>query len=267
MREAPEIVAGFNATKGLAGLAKILDLSADCEQTPAVDKAFIEKNQIIERYLTGKLPFKGVQDFERYCRENPDVLEDIGLAGAVQKGVRLLEAGGKPEVWQEQKPAWWRQPIALFVALGLVVVMIIVAWLLFNRTRELQAQVVQAEQRLVSGPLRPPGATRTVRVTPDRQVDTGRAHVSVQSGRVELLELRVDVSFARTNAFRLTVEKQGQARVGTIHNLLRDSNGQLRVTVNTSGLHAGLYKVRIDGVTSRSQLIPTGSFNVRVAGG
>ena len=41
---------------------------------------FIEKNQIVERYLAGKLPFQGRQDFERYCRENPDVLEDIQLA-------------------------------------------------------------------------------------------------------------------------------------------------------------------------------------------
>ena len=30
-----------------------------------MDREFIEKNQIVERYLTGKLPPRGVTDFER----------------------------------------------------------------------------------------------------------------------------------------------------------------------------------------------------------
>lgn len=232
-----------------------------------MDKAFIENNQIVERYLTGKLPIKGVQDFERFCRENPEVLESIGFADAVQRGVRLLEAGGQPGGWQEPKPAWWQQPAALIVATALAVVLAGVAWFYFDRSRELQSQVLQAEQRLVSGPLRPPGSTRIIRIIPDRRSNTPLTHVTLQAGgKVELLELRVDVSFARTNAFRLTIDKKDQARVGTIHNLLRDSNGQLRVILNTSGLHAGLYTVRIEGVTWRGQLVPTGSFNVRVSG-
>ena len=35
-----------------------------------MDRDFIEKNQIVERYLLGKLPPKGVADFERVVREN-----------------------------------------------------------------------------------------------------------------------------------------------------------------------------------------------------
>ena len=47
---------------------------------PAVmDREFIARNQIIERYLGGKLPLKGAQDFERYCCEHPDLLDDIGF--------------------------------------------------------------------------------------------------------------------------------------------------------------------------------------------
>jgi len=231
-----------------------------------MDKAFIEKHQIFERYLTGKLPFKGVQDFERYCRENPQILEDIRFADAVNKGLRLLEAGGRPAELEERKPQWWQRSATTYGLLAVVVILAIVGWLLFDRTRELQEQVAALETRLDVGPLRPPAGTRPVRITPDRS-PTNRMHLTLQPGeRPELLDMRVDVSFARLNAFRVTIDKQDQARVGTIHNLLRDSNGQLRVTVNTSSLHRGVYKVTIAGVTMRGQLVPVAWFNLRVAG-
>ncbi|HEU4531202.1 MAG TPA: hypothetical protein VFR59_08445, partial [Steroidobacteraceae bacterium] len=96
---------------------------------------------------------------------------------------------------------------------------------------------------------------------------SNRIHFSVPAGsRPELVELRVDVSFARLNTFRLTIDKRDQARAGTIHNLMRDSNGLLRLQLNTSSLSVGDYKVRVEGVTMRGQLVPVAWFNVRVAG-
>ena len=47
-----------------------------------MDASFIERNQIIERYLAGRLPLKGVQDFERFCREHPEALVSLGLPDA-----------------------------------------------------------------------------------------------------------------------------------------------------------------------------------------
>ena len=232
-----------------------------------MDKSFIEKNQIVERYLTGKLPFKGVQDFERYCRENPEVLEDIRFADAVNKGVMLLEAaGGKTGVWQEPKTDWWRHPGLLIGLAVAVLALALVASLLYGRTQVFASRVATLEERVKIGSLRPPAGQRSVRIVPDR-VASNRIHFTVPANpRPELVELRVDVSFARQNAFRLTIDKRDQARAGTIHNLMRDSNGVLRLTLNTSGLNAGDYRVRVEGVTTRGQLVPVAWFNVRVAG-
>lgn len=232
-----------------------------------MDKAFIEKNQIIERYLTGKLPFKGVQDFERHCRENPEILEDIRFADAVNKGIQLLEASGtKTGVWQPPKTDWWRHP-GLLIGLAVAVLALAVGTsILYGRAKALEAQVATAQKQIRSGTLRPPAAQRTVRIVPDR-VASNRIHFTVPAGaRSELVELRVDVAFARHNAFRLTIDKRDQARAGTIHNLMRDSNGVLRLQLNTSGLSVGDYKVKVEGVTSRGQLVPVAWFNVRVAG-
>src|SRR5580658_10338110 len=67
--------------------------------TPLMDREFIARNQIVERYLAGKLPIKGATDFERFCREEPELLDEIGLPERVNAGLRLLEASGKPEPW------------------------------------------------------------------------------------------------------------------------------------------------------------------------
>jgi hypothetical protein len=246
------------------GLA-ILEPSAKNPQTWLMDKTFIEKNQIIERYLTGKLPFKGVQDFERFCRENPEVLEDIRFADAVHKGVRLLEASGRTADFQEPKQPWWLHP---WLTLGVAAASLLLAigvWVLLAQSADLKEEIAALETQLAQGPLRPPGTTRTVRVTPQRAGPSDRADVTLRAGQAaEWIELRIDVSFARQNAFRLTIDKKDQAHAGVIHNLLRDSNGQLRLTLNSSGLHPGSYRVAIDGVTMRGARVPVAWFTVRV---
>ena len=75
-----------------------------------MDRDFIARNQIVERYLSGKLPIKGATDFERFCRENPELLDELGLPERVNAGLRLLEASGKPEPWQEAPKRFWEKP-------------------------------------------------------------------------------------------------------------------------------------------------------------
>src|SRR5262249_29517880 len=59
---------------------------------PAMDREFIIKNQIVERYLAGRLPPKGVTDFEKLLRSRPQLIEELGLADRVNAGLRLLDA-------------------------------------------------------------------------------------------------------------------------------------------------------------------------------
>lgn len=231
-----------------------------------MDKAFIEKNQIVERYLAGKLPFKGVQDFERYCRENPGILDEIGFADAVHKGLRLLETSGQPTALEAPAPAWWRRPETTYALAAAVLVLATLAWLQFDRTRGLEREVATLGERLEIGAMRPPSTTRSVRVVPERTA-SNRIHLTVRRTEPpELIEIRVDVGFARLNTFRVTVDKKDQARIGTLYYVLRDSNGHVRMSVNTSSLHRGDYKVKLEGVARRGQLVPVAWFNLRVVG-
>src|SRR6476620_6652445 len=92
---------------------------------PAMDREFIIKNQIVERYLAGRLPPKGVTDFERLIRARPELIEELGLADKVNAGLRLLDAAGVAEPWAEKEKNFWEKPAVTFGAAGLAVAALI----------------------------------------------------------------------------------------------------------------------------------------------
>ena len=86
-------------------------------QSVEMDREFILRNQIAERYLAGRLPVRGTHDFERYCRQHPEFIHELGLAERVHAALRLLEAGGIAPPWEAKPRAWWEQlPVLIAVA-------------------------------------------------------------------------------------------------------------------------------------------------------
>lgn len=229
-----------------------------------MDREFIEKNQIVERYLSGKLPFKGVQDFERYCREHPELLDDIKLAERLHAGMQLLEESGRPPGSHEPRVQWWRRIEVTAGLAALSAALLLGLWILGARYVDRGHAIAGLEQRLETGTLQAPTRTRTIKVTADR-TRTSRAAVRLQlKDAAELVELRVNVAYARQNAFRVIVDKKDQGRGGTIHNLLRDSNGDLRLIFNSSALRPGDYTLTIEGLPFRGAPVPVGWTTVRV---
>src|SRR6478752_9203912 len=92
---------------------------------PAMDREFIIKNQIVERYLAGRLPPKGVTDFERLIRSRPQLIEELGLPEKVNAGLRLLDAAGIAEPWSEKPKKVWEKPAFTMGAAGLAVAALI----------------------------------------------------------------------------------------------------------------------------------------------
>src|SRR6187549_1519989 len=92
---------------------------------PVMDREFIIKNQIVERYLAGRLPPKGVTDFERLIRSRPELIEELGLPDRVNAGLRLLDAAGIAEPWAEKEKKFWEKPVFTFAAAGLAIAALI----------------------------------------------------------------------------------------------------------------------------------------------
>jgi hypothetical protein len=54
------------------------------------------------------------------------------------------------------------------------------------------------------------------------------------------------------------VDKQDQGRALVLNDLLKDSNGEIRMTLNSTGLASGIYTVRIEALPPRGSPIPIG---------
>ena len=134
-----------------------------------MDRDFIARNQVVERYLSGRLPLKGATEFERFCRDNPDVLDELGLPERVNAGLRLLEASGKPEPWQEAKQPFWQKPQ---VAIGLAAVVIglgIALTFVMNDSAAKTQRINKLQNQAVERPLDPATSTREIRLLPSRE--------------------------------------------------------------------------------------------------
>jgi hypothetical protein len=228
-----------------------------------MDQAFIETNQVVERYLAGKLPLKGAQDFERYCRENPQTLVALGLAERVNAALRLLDAGGQPEPWAE-KPVQFHQKLPVFAGVAALAGALAIAalMLLVNgaaKSKRIKALVEEVRQQ----PLLPAQSTRTVVLMPSRTGPPGNAMVTIGGRATEMADLKMDVSWSKFTNFRVTIDRVEQGRVAVIGNLQKDSNGQLRLALNSSALGPGDYQMVLDGLDWRGA--PSGEAWVRFA--
>ena len=217
-----------------------------------MDVAFIQQNQIIERYLMGKLPLKGAQDFERWCRDNPTTVAELGLSDRINSALRLLDAAGEPLPWAEKPLAAWQKlpvfaGVAAMAAIGLVTAVV-----LFSTARGKDAQIAALQRDVVQQPLLPVQGTRSITVDMSR---TGRAQRSAavigDGRRAELADFKFDLSWSRYRNFVVTIDRVNQGRVAVFTNLARDSNGHVRVALNSSALGPGDYEVKVEGLDSR----------------
>lgn len=218
-----------------------------------MDREFIARNHIVERYLGGRLPLRGTQDFERYCREHPQALDEIGLTERVSAALRLLEAGGVALPWEVRKPWWERLPLLLGVsalALLLGITSLVLAHALATRAHT----IASLRQRLTLQSLEPVTSTRAILLVPSR-TPSSHSVASIGGAAAEMADLRIDVSWSPFSSFRVTIDRLDQGRVAILHNVLRDSNGHLHLGLNSSALGPGDYQLTIEGMNWRGDTV------------
>src|SRR5205823_5128153 len=123
--------------------------------SPPMDRDFIARNQIVERYLSGRLPLKGATDFERVCREHPELLDEIGLPERVNAGLRLLEASGKPEPWQDKPQRFWARSQFMLSLLGAAVLLGVGLAMAVSDNAAKSQKIAKLQKQAVERPLDP----------------------------------------------------------------------------------------------------------------
>jgi hypothetical protein len=227
--------------------------------SPRFDRKFIEDHNLLERYLENKLPVKGARDLENWCRANPEYLNELKLSERAQSSLKLLEASGQPQDLAEPKPPWWKS-IYVPIGLGVVAFLSLFAfWVLFAKYELLRGQLDDARVTASQGSLVQPAVESTQLVTPDHAQGIDRARVVVSRNAPQLMDVHIDLNYTnKLTQFRMFVDKKDQGRALVLNDLLKDSNGELRVTLNSTGLAAGIYNVRIEGMPFRGSPIPVG---------
>lgn len=225
-------------------------------QAPVMDRDFIARNQVVERYLSGRLPLKAATEFERFCREHSELLDEIGLPERVNAGVRLLEASGKPEPWQEAPPPVWQKPqVTLGLAVAVIVLLLTLGGVAANSSSK-SHRITELQKQNSERSLDPATSTREIRLLPSRTGASNAPAIVIGGGTTQLVDFKIDESRSPYHSFRVTMDRIDQGRVAVINNLDKDSNGHLRIALNSSALGPGNYQLTLEGLDWRGQPQP-----------
>lgn len=227
-----------------------------------MDREFILKNQIVERYLAGRLPPKGVTDFERLVKSRPELIEELGLADRVNAGLRLLDAAGIAEPWAEKEKKFWEKPVFGFAAAGLAVLALIGCGVLAIKNSSRQAVIEQQARDIRERPIAPSTGKRTILLELARNGPPSGASVRISQG--DFAELKANLSWARYTKFRVSIDRVDQARVAVIDGIERDSNGHVRISLNAGAFGPGDYLITYEGLNMRREATPVGWFRLNV---
>lgn len=227
-----------------------------------MDREFIIKNQIVERYLAGRLPPKGVTDFERLIRSRPQLIDELGLADKVNAGLRLLDAAGVAEPWTEKPKKFWEKPAFGLGAAGLAVAALIACGALATQVSSRNATIDKQAKEIVARPIAPSTAKRTILVNVTRNGPPSKASLTIKQG--QFAELKTDLSWARYGTFRVSIDRINQGRVAVLDGMEKDSNGHVRLSLNAGAFGPGEYLVTIEALTLRREAIPVGWFEIAI---
>ena len=228
-----------------------------------MDREFIIKNQIVERYLAGRLPPKGVTDFERLIRSRPQLIEELGLPDKVNAGLRLLDAAGIAEPWAEKPKKSWEKPAFTMGAAALAIVALIGCAVLGMQVSSRNATIARQAKENIERPIAPSTRKRTILVGVARNGPPANSTLTISHG--EFAELKADMSWTRFAAFKVSIDRVNQGRVAVLDGLNKDSNGHLRMSLNAGAFGPGDYLVTIEGLNLRRESIPIAWYRVSVA--
>ncbi|MGD0501510.1 MAG: hypothetical protein ABSD02_02135 [Steroidobacteraceae bacterium] len=223
------------------------------------DAKFIEEHKLIERYLENKLPAKGARDLESWCRAHPDYLNNLKLSERTQASLKLLEASGQPQDLGEPKAPWWKSPYVPIASAAVAFVSLLAFWALMGKYSLLRGELEDAKVRVTQGSLVQPAVSKELYVAPDRAPGIDQARIVVSAAAPQLVDLHIDMTYTKKLIqFKVTVDKEGQGRALIMNNVIKDSNNEIRLTFNTTGIATGVYRVRIEALPMSGAPIPEG---------
>lgn len=245
-----------------------------------MDRTYIENEHIIDRYMSGELTVREAREFEKFCLDHPQVLKDMpipvrlkarlakrpqedsetGVFPAIPSRATHAAAQVAEEGFDADEEAQWRssggdkRSRMLVIGLSVTLVAAVAAAAVYGlQAHTLGEQLQQAQREKKTTEMQAPAGVTHHKVQLERNKP---AQATLALGFMQppqLLELHVDASQAKYNAYQITIDKADGTRVMQIRRIARDSNRELRMALNSSAFGPGEYLMRFDGYTWRGQ--------------
>lgn len=245
-----------------------------------MDRKHIDSEHIVDRYLSGDLTVREAREFEQYCVDHPEALKampipvrlktrlarrpmqdsETGLFKAIPSSVTHAALEAAEEGFDPEEERRLGRTLAVgggrtvVVALALALVAAVAGVIAYAvQANSLSKQVKSMQRDLRTTQMQAPSSVHTYRVQPVR----GRPEqATLALGWVtppQLLDMYVDVSEGKYNQFQITVDKVDGGRIMQLRRVARDSNRELRFSLNSSAFGPGDYLLKIDGYNWRGQ--------------
>ena len=184
---------------------------------------------------------------------------------AVQVDLPLPDPPGAEEPATRPELQWWQRPVAVVALAGLAALLLMVAIASqFGVHRERAAALTLATQ-LKTATLRAPTRDRSLRVVPNPRSWSAAPDASIAWPEPpEMIELFMPVAYSRYSVFAVTIDKTDQGRMMVLQRVAPDSNGDLRISLNSSAFGPGEYRLRLQGYTWRGQRVDAGWVRLNV---
>ena len=246
-----------------------------------MDRKYIEAEHIVDRYLSGDLTVREAREFEEYCHDHPEALKSMpipvrlkarlarrpaqesetGVFKAIPSSVthaalQATEEGFDLEEEERRFSSGGSPGGGRAVFIGLVFALVaavagVVAYAI--QANSLSKQVRNMERAAKAVQMQAPGSTQNYKVELVRAKPAAPTLNIGWSAPPQWMNLYIDVSEGKYTQFMITVEKVDGGLVMQLRRIARDSNRELRLTLNSSAFGPGDYLFRVEGYNWRGQ--------------
>jgi hypothetical protein len=257
-----------------------------------MDRKYIEAEHIVDRYLSGDLTVREAREFEEYCNEHPEALKampipvrlkarlarrpsetsETGVFKAIPSSVThaALQATEEGVDLDEEQSRFSSGPRVggsrgVFIGLVFALIAAVAGAIAYGmQANSLSKQVRSLERAAKATQMQAPGSTQNYKL---ELVRNKPAEATLNLGWLsppQWMNLYIDVSEGKYTQFMITVEKVDGGLVMQMRRVARDSNRELRLTLNSSAFGPGEYLFRVEGYNWRGQTEVIGWLRLRL---
>ncbi|HEY0684383.1 MAG TPA: hypothetical protein VGD45_18755 [Steroidobacter sp.] len=248
-----------------------------------MDRKYIESEHIVDRYLSGDLTVREARDFEKFCLDHPAYLQALpipvrlktrlsrrpveGSETGVFEAIPSSATRAAMEVVEDDDfdPDEAREESRRFnfgVGLNRVVIMALLvavvaagaAAVVFGlQASSLADQLQNASKEMTATQMQAPGSVQRYKLQMVKAKPSAPTFAPGWMNPPQLLDISIDASEGKIAQYQITIDKTDGVRVMQIKRIMRDSNKEVRFSLNSSAFGPGNYLVKVEGYNWRGQ--------------